>query len=146
MAYKITLPLSEDWTVERDVTIEEGSEVTTFYAYVADKAKKSIAQASIELYVGEIPEDSSAYEECLNNYDQVIGLNEDEESNPPIYDIDFMGGEGCFYEAEDDAGAPVVLICVEPVKGTLVMAILSQKDDESLEELIHYVSDNLKVE
>ena len=73
-----------------------------------------------------------------------IGLDENEES--PIREIPFLGHTGWYYDAEDDDGAPVILICFEPVPGTLVMAILAHRDEEKLDELLSYVDENLRID
>jgi len=136
MAHKITLPLPAGWNVEEEVINEQGAEVVSYYA--------SKGQASIELYVGETPEGSDAYQECMFSYAEAFGSKEGDEI--PIGEIPFMGQTGAFYDAEDDHGAPVILICVEPVKGVLVMAILGEKDDDSLDDLMSLVDENLKID
>ena len=144
MAINITLPLSEKWTVEKDAVIEDGEEVFTYYAYPTDEDDPELSGASIELYVGNTPEESDAKIECINNYLETIGLDEGEE-DVPVKDIPFLGVTGWYYDAQDDEGQPVILICAEPSQGVLVMAILAHRDEESLDELISYVDENLTV-
>lgn len=145
MAHTITLPLSDKWTVEQEIVVEDGEEVLSYYAYPADPEQKLLAGASIELYVGNTPEDSDAKIECINSYMEAIGLDEGEEE-APVKEIPFLEGQGWYYEAQDDEGQPVILICVEPVRGTLVMAILAHRDEENLDALLSYVDENLKVD
>lgn len=145
MAHKINLPLGKDWEVEEEIINEAGEEVVSYYASAEASGKPDIMNASIELYVGNTPEDSDAKIECINSYLEAIGV-EDENEEIPVYDIEFLGQEGWYYEAQDENGAPVILICAEPTPGTLVMAILAQKDDEKLRMLVEYVSEHLTIE
>ena len=145
MAHKITLPLSKEWNVEQEIIMEEGEEVVSYYAYPANADIKLLAGASIELYVGNTPEDSDAKIECINSYMEAIGLDDDEEE-VPVKEIPFLENDGWYYEAQDDEGQPVILICVETVPGTLVMAILAHRDEENLDALLSYVDENLKID
>lgn len=139
MAYKINLPLGKGWSIEQELIDENGEDVLAWYA---DNEENG---CSIELYVGNTPEDSDAKEECINSYIEVIGVeNEDEEI--PVFDIPFLGATGWYYDAQDDEGSPVVMICVEPREGVFVMAIISHRSEEGLDELITYVDENLVVE
>lgn len=145
MAHKITLPLSKKWAVEQEVVVESGEEVVSYYAYPDDPEDQELDGASIELYVGNTPEDSDAKIECINSYLEAIGLDDDEDE-APVHEITFLGQVGWYYEAQDDEGEPVILICVEPVKGTLVMAILAHRDEECLDDLMTNVDENLKID
>ena len=145
MAHKITLPLSKEWTVEQEIINEEGEDVVSYYAYPSNPDQKLLAGASIELYVGNTPEESDAKIECMNSYMEAIGLDDGEEE-VPVKEIPFLENTGWYYEAQDDEGQPVILICVETVPGTLVMAILAHRDEENLDALLSYVDENLKID
>ena len=144
MAHNITLPLPKGWEVEQELILEEGEEVVSYYAYPGEEAAPDSEGASIELYVGNTPDGSDAKIECINSYMEAIGVEEGEEV--PVREIPFLGKEGWYYDAEDDEGAPVILICVEYAPGTLVMAILAHRDEESLDGLLSYVDGNLTVD
>ena len=144
MAHIITLPLPKGWDIEQELILEEGEEVVSYYASPTEEAAPESEGASIELYVGNTPAESDAKIECINSYMEAIGLDEGEEV--PVREIPFLGQTGWYYDAEDDEGCPVILICVEPVPGTLVMAILAHRDEENLDELLSYVDENLKVD
>ena len=147
MAYTITLPLGKEWTIEQEVVNEEGEEVLSYYATPKDPENEELLGASIELYVGKTPEDSDAKLECINSYLETIGLDDDEtEENVPVKEIPFLGQQGWYYDAQDDAGAPVILICVEPAPGMLVLSILSHREEELLDELITFVDENLQID
>ena len=144
MTHTITLPLPKGWDIEQELILEEGEEVVSYYATPSEDASEDDEGASIELYVGNTPADSDAKIECVNSYMEAIGVDEGEEV--PVREIPFLGRPGWYYDAEDDEGAPVILICVESDPGTLVMAILAHRDEESLDGLLSYVDENLKID
>ena len=144
MSHKITLPLPKGWEVEQELILEENEEVVSYYATPSEDADPASEGASIELYVGETPPESDAKIECINSYMEAIGAVEGEEI--PVREIPFIGQPGWYYDAEDDEGCPVILICVESTPGTLVMAILAHRDEESLDELLSYVDENLSID
>ncbi len=147
MAHSISLPLGKEWTIEQEVVVEEGEEVLTYYATPKDPEDEELQGASIELYVGKTPEDSDAKLECINSYIETIGLDDEEtEENVPVKEIPFLEQPGWYYDAQDDAGEPIILICVEPVQGVLLLAILSHRDEEKLDELITFVDENLQID
>lgn len=141
MAHKITLPLPKEWNVEEEIVNEQGEEVVSYYAYNNN-------HSSIELYVGNTPEESDAKIECINSYMEAFAGEDGIEDNVEVdvAEINYLGETGWYYEDQDDEGCPVILITVEPVKGTLVMAILADKDEEKLDELMSYVDENLKID
>lgn len=132
---KINLPL-EGWNTEVETLNDEGIEVQSLYA--------TKGSASIEIYAGATPEDSDAKQECMNSYAEAFGAKDGDEI--PLGELPFMGQNAYYYDAEDDSGAPVIVICVEPVRGTLVIAILGEKDDDKLDDLLSLVDENLTIE
>lgn len=137
MAHKINLPLAGEWNVEEEVITEQGEEVLSYYANKDHR--------SIELYVGNTPEDSDAKTECINSYLEALGTEEEDEEIP-VQETLFLGHTAWCYEAVDDEECPVILITVEPAPGTLVMAILADKNEELLDELMTYVDEKLEIE
>lgn len=145
MTHKITLPLSSDWRVEEEVIKEQGEEVLSYYATAESSVEDSLKGASIELYLGNTPEDSSAELECINSYVEAFDVR-DENEEIPVQEIKILGQDGYYYDAKDENGAPVMVACVEIKPGTLVMAILAASDDEKLDSLLTFVNDNLKID
>ena len=76
MAYNITLPLPEGWTCITDSYQEfDGSEVTHLDARLADERTRR-DKAFINIYVGPMPPDTSAEDEALANYADMVGWSE----------------------------------------------------------------------
>lgn len=144
MAYKINLPLGREWEIEEEIINEEGEEVLSYYASAESSTDPNLRGASVELYVGPTPVDSDAKIECINSYLEAIGVD-DENEEIPVESTSFLGQEAWYYEAQDDSGAPVVLICTETTPGTLLMAILAHATEQKLIQLIEYVSNNLEI-
>lgn len=144
MANKITLPLGKEWEIEEEIINEEGEEVVSYYASAEASTDPELRGASVELYVGPTPVDSDAKIECINSYMEAIGVD-DENDEVPVECTSFLGQEAWYYEAQDDNGAPVVLICTEVTPGTLVMAIIAHAEDEKLIKLIQYVDSHLQI-
>lgn len=144
MTHKITLPLSSDWRVEEEVIKEQGEDVISYYATAESSADDSFKGASIELYLGNSPENSSAEMECINSYVEAFNV-QDENEDIPVREIRILGQDGYYYDAEDENGSPVIVICVETRPGTLLMAILAAADEEKLDNLLSLVDENLKI-
>ena len=140
MAYKIILPLGKDWEIETEIIeTEEGDKVSAFYANGLDPKK---TPGTIEIYAGGL-NGSDPRTECLNNYDAALGLEEGED---PVRELPFCGQTAWYYDCDDDQQHPVIVICVEINPGVLAIVILSEKDEERLDDLMSYVDENLKVE
>ena len=122
MAVKINLPL-KGWKIESEVVNEDGFEVTSYYA--------TKGKSSIEIYAGPTPEGSDAKNECMLSYAEAFGCKEGDEI--PLGELPFLGGDAYFYDAEDDPGL-------------MVMAILGDKDDDSLDDLLSLVDQFLILE
>lgn len=144
MAHEIILPLSAGWEVEQEVVKEQGEDVVSYYAQYVGSADENLEGASIELYVGNTPEGSNAEQECMASY--VEAFDAANEKELPIGDIRLCGKDGFYYDAEDEKGAPVIVICFEYVPGTLVMAILAAADEEKLDGLLSFVDESLKID
>lgn len=144
MTHKITLPLSSDWRVEEEVIKEQGEDVISYYATAESSADDSFKGASIELYLGNSPENSSAEMECINSYVEAFNV-QDENEDIPVREIRILGQDGYYYDAEDENGSPVIVICVETQPGTLLMAILAAADEGKLDNLLSLVDENLKI-
>jgi len=136
MSHKINFPLPAGWNIEEGTINEDGTDVITLYA--------TKGTSSIELYVGDMPEGSDAYQEAMFSYAEAFNAKEGDEI--PLGELPFLGETATYYDAEDDSGNPMIVLCVEPTKGTLVLSILGDKNDEALDDLMAFVDENLTVE
>ena len=145
MAYKITLELPEGW--EKEITTEkdpEGKKLTHMECHLPDDvAQTDIAE--IELWAGAMPSDTTAADEALANYADIVGFDDDDpEDFDPIIEWPFAGKKAYGFEALCEDDSPMRLMCVEIKTGTLVLMSICAKDDATLMDVIQTVERNLR--
>ena len=146
MAYKITLPLPQGWNCSQETFEDEsGAEISHLEAYLPNPAKEA-DEGLVDVYVGPMPEDTTAADQAFANYADMIGFDdEDSEDEDPIYEWPFNGRKAYGFEAYCEDGSPMRVMCIEIKKGVLCIINTVAKDDKSLVELIKYVEHKLRV-
>lgn len=134
------LRLPEGWTVSYDTLIEEdGSE--TAYADATGPAGESV-----EVYVGEMPEDNDASDQALANYVEMVGFDEnDPEDYSPIIQWPFDKKKAYGFEALCEDDSPMRVICVEIKQKVLAVANVIADDEASLEAAYQVLVRGLRV-
>ncbi len=146
MAYDITLPLSPAWTSEQDRYEEiDGVLITHLECHLPAGDGKS-DEAFLDLYVGDLPSDTTAEDEAYANYAEIIGWDdeEDEEENP-IAEWRFQKKKAFGFSGECEDGSIMLLMCVEIIKGGLLICSVIAKNDDEVSKWAKYVEDNLRV-
>lgn len=144
MKIDLILPLPQGWTSEIEVQEEEdGVEVTHFEAHLPDDAQQT-DKAFIDLYVGEMPEDTTPQDQALANYADIVGWDEDEDEDP-IVEWPFNGRKAYGFEAYCEDDSPMRIMCFEPKGGLLVVACFIARSDEGLVDLVTMVEKALRV-
>lgn len=140
MAYNMLLRLPEGWTVSYDTLIEEdGSE--TAYADATGPAGESV-----ELYVGEMPEDNDASDQALANYVEMVGFDEnDPEDYSPIIQWPFDKKKAYGFEALCEDDSPMRVVCVEIKQKVLAVANIIADDEASVEAAYQVLVRGLRV-
>lgn len=145
-SYDITLPLSAPWTAEEERYEEvDGVEITHMECHLPSGDGKS-DEALIDLYVGDMPADTTAEDEAYANYVEIIGWDDevdDEES--PIAEWKFKNKTAYGFSGECEDGSIMLLMCVELSKGTLLILSVIAPDDNEVGKWAKYVEDNLKI-
>ena len=78
MAYDIQLRLPEGWQQEMETYLDEGgAEITHLEAHLYNEARKR-DEGYIDLYVGPLPEDTTAEDQALSNYADIVGFDDDD--------------------------------------------------------------------
>lgn len=147
MSYNITLPLPEGWTCEQDILTDEVSfeEISHLEAHLPND-KKQTDEAMIDIYVGPMPEDSTAADQAMANYADMIGF-EDDEDEDPIIEWPFQGKVKAYgFEGLCEDESPLRVMCAEPAKGALMIATIIGRNDAKLEETVTLVAKNLKIQ
>ena len=141
MANTITLPLPAGWSSEVEILPEEEVEVTHYQAYLPDdRAQKD--KALIDIYVGEMPEGSSAEAEALNSYTEMF----DDDDEDPLTVWPLLGRDAFGYEGICDDGSPMRFMSVETTPGTLAIITVVGCNDSLLDKALELIDTKLTIE
>lgn len=145
MHYNITLPLPSGWVSEVENYVEfDGSDVTHMESHLMNSATGK-DDALVDIYVGEMPEDTSAEDEAFANYAEMIGWDDDEDDDSAIVQWVFNGRKAFGFEAYTDDDASMRVMCIEIKKGVLVVMNIMAKNDSMLAELVDTVEKKLRI-
>lgn len=144
MSYKITLQLPAEWTSEQDVLKEpDGTVINHLECHLPDDKQENDI-AFIDVYVGPMPPETSAQDEALANYANMVGWDDDDDEDP-VVEWPFNGKKAYGFEAYCEDESPMRVMCVEVKKGVLCVMSIIAKDDEKLVETIQYVERHLRI-
>ena len=146
MAYDIQINLPAPWQKESETYQDEsGAMVTHFEAHLYDE-KAGRDRAVIDIYAGDMPEDTTAEDQALSNYADIVGFDDDDpEDFNPIASFKFNGRNAYGFEALCEDDSPMMFLSQEPRKGVLVIMCVAALDDVSLQEYLQLVERNLRV-
>ena len=78
MAYKITLPMPQGWNCSQETFKDEsGAEISHFEAYLPNPVKEA-DEGLVDVYVGPMPEDTTAADQAFANYADMVGFDNDD--------------------------------------------------------------------
>lgn len=140
MAVKLSLHFPNDWKISYDTYIEEDGSESAY----AEALKGE--EASIEVYVGNMPEDNDAPDQALANYVEMVGFDKDdpEDFNPiMVWPFDKKKAYGFEALCEDDS--PMRVICIEIKQRILAVANIIGKDEASVEKAYETLVRGLRV-
>ncbi len=143
--YTIRLDLPGGWEKEESTYTEvDGTDVTHIECHLPDDvAKKDLAV--VDIYSGLMPSDTTAADEALANYADIVGFDDtDPEDFDPIIEWPFAGKKAYGFEALCEDDSPMRLMCVEIKKGMLCIMSICAQNDEMLIEIIKLVEKNLR--
>lgn len=145
MTYDVKLPLSPEWIVEEDRYEEvEGAEITHLECHLPSGDGQSDS-VLLDLYVGEMPSDTTAEDEAYANYADIIGWDEEDDEENPIAEWSFQHKTAYGFSGECEDGSIMLLMCVEIKRGALAIITVIAPDDAAVGEWCKYVEENLKV-
>ena len=146
MAYDIQLRLPEGWQQEMEnYEDESGAEITHLEAHLYNEALKC-DDGFIDLYVGPLPEDTTAEDQALSNYADIIGFDEeDPEDFNPIATIRFNGKKAYGFDAYLEDDSPMMFLSQEVKSGVLAILCVAGADDALLKETLTLVERGLRV-
>lgn len=146
MAFDIQLHLPEEWHQELDSYLDEsGVEISHLEAHLYnDKSERD--DGMIDIYVGEMPEDTSAEDQALSNYADIVGFDDDDpEDFNPIAKIKFNGKYAYGFDALCEDDSPMMFLSQEVRRGVLAIICAAGADDARLQEILQLVERNLRI-
>ncbi|MBQ9462912.1 MAG: hypothetical protein IJU68_04570 [Bacteroidales bacterium] len=145
MSYDISLPLPPSWTSELDRYEEvDGVIITHMECHLPAKDGKS-DEAFLDLYVGDLPSDTTAEDEAFANYAEIIGWDDDDDEESPIAEWRFKNKKAFGFSGECEDGSIMLLMCIEILKGSLLICTVVAKNDDEVSKWVKHVEDNLRV-
>lgn len=145
MAYEINLPLPEEWQKSLEEIEEEEGTVTHLECYTP-KSAKTYPGSMIDICVGPMPADTSAVDEALANYAEMIGWDDEvDEEEDPIFEWDFNNRRAYGFEGLCDDDYPIRVMCCEIKSGVLMVMSVVAPCDEDLDQLLLDVEKNLRI-
>lgn len=141
MEYSLSLPLPQDWVSEEERYEEVDGAVITHLSC----QKQGGEYAAIELYIGDMPSDTTAEDEAFANYADMIGWDDDEESENPIGSWKFQNKTAYGFSGEDEDGNVMLFSSCEIKQGVLLISCVMAKNDQSLSDWSKYLEMHLRI-
>ncbi len=146
MNYDISLNLSPDWIREEDRYEEVDGAMITHLECHLPGPEEGKYEAILDLYAGDLPSDTTAEDEAYANYAEIIGWDEEEDDEEnPIAQWKFQNRRAYGFSGECEDGSIMLLMCVEIIKGGLLICSVIAPDDEKVSKWASYLEANLKV-
>ena len=145
MTYDISIPFSPAWTCEQERYDEVDGAVITHLECHLPKGDGKADEAMLDLYVGDLPSDTTAEDEAYANYAEIIGWDDEDDEECPIAEWRFQKIKAFGFTGECEDGSIMLLMCVEIVKGGLLICSVIAANDEEVSKWAKYVDDNLKI-
>ena len=92
-----------------------------------------------------MPADTTAEDEAYANYADIIGWDDEDEEDNPIAEWGFQRKKAYGFSGECEDGSIMLLMCVEIVKGGLLICSVVAPDDEEVSRWAKYLEENLRV-
>jgi len=140
------LNLPQEWQKETDTYLDEsGVEITHAEAHLYNQAKKR-DDAMIDIYVGDMPEDTTAEDQAFSNYADIVGFDEDDpEDFNPVATIKFNGKNAYGFSALCENESPMMFLSQEVKKGVLAIICAVSTTDEQLQQVMRLVEIGFRV-
>jgi len=145
MTFDISLPLSQEWIREEERYEEIEQALITHLECHLPSSEEGKYEAVFDLYVGDLPSDTTAEDEAYANYAEIIGWDEEDEEDDPIAEWAFQKKKAYGFTGECEDGSIMLLMCVEIVKGGLLICSVIAPNDEAVSKWAEYLEKNLRV-
>lgn len=142
MAYQIKLDLPEGWKKSFEIIEDEDGNVTSHLEGLTSRENEYI-----DLYVGTLPPDTTAEDEAVFNYADMIGWDESEpigEDNSPLTVTKFQKKKAYGFEGLVEDGILRVM-CVEVQPETLLVMNVCAPDETAVAKMVRYIEVNMSI-
>ncbi|MCQ2165340.1 MAG: hypothetical protein MJZ04_09215 [Bacteroidales bacterium] len=142
MAYQIKLDLPEGWKKIFEIIEDEDGNVTSHLEGLTSRENEYI-----DLYVGTLPPDTTAEDEAVFNYADMIGWDESEpigEDNSPLTVTKFQKKKAYGFEGLVEDGILRVM-CVEVQPETLLVMNVCAPDETAVAKMVRYIEVNMSI-
>lgn len=146
MAYDIKLQLPEGWNkVCETYEDESGAIITHLNASCPDAGRKRDV-GMIDIYVGDMPEDTTAEDQALSNYADIVGFDEnDPEDFNPVDCIKFNGKNAYGFTACCEDDSPMMFLSQEVRHGVLAIICAAAIDFNMLQDDMQLIERGLRI-
>lgn len=134
----IQLPLLPGWQSHAEILLDNDIELSHLETYLPDDKSQS-DHALIDIYAGAMPPGSTAEQEALHSYEDIVG---DDEADP-LTIWPFQGKDAYGYEVICEDDSIMRVMCVETAPGELLIINIVAQDDELFEQVIAHVEKTL---
>lgn len=134
----IQLPLLPDWQSHQETLLDNEIELAHLETFLPDDQRQS-DKALIDIYAGAMPEGSTAEEEALHSYRDIVGDGDED----PLTIWPFQGKEAYGYEVICEDDAIMRVMCVEAEPGLLLIINVVAEDDALFETAVQHVESQL---
>lgn len=146
MTYSIKFPLPEGWVSETDQYEEMEGEIITHMECHLPSEDGSDPSVGMDIYIGDMPADTTAEDEAFANYADIIGWDDDEEEEEnPIAQWKFQNRKAYGFSGMCEDDSVMLVMCVEIKKGALLICSVVAKDDATLSEWSKYLEYHLRI-
>lgn len=144
--YDIKMNLPAGWQKESEVYEDESGEmISHLEAHQYDNGLKADL-AMMDIYIGAMPEDTTAEDQAFSNYADMVGFSEDDpEDFEPVEKFKFNGRNAFGFSALCENDAPMRFISVEMKKGVLAIICIAAVDEKALADVFQLVERNLRI-
>ncbi|MCQ2118472.1 MAG: hypothetical protein MJY84_00955 [Bacteroidales bacterium] len=144
MTYDIQLNLPAQWQKEQSTYIDESEfEITHVEAHLLHGKEE---EAMVDIYVGEMPEDTNAEDQAYSNYVDMVGFSDDDPDDyEPIFKVKFNSKPAYGFNALCENDAPMLLLTQEVRQGVLLVMCIAATDEIKLEETVALVERTLRI-
>lgn len=142
MAYRIKIDLPDGWKQSFELIEDEDGNVTSHLEGLTSRENEYI-----DLYVGTLPPDTTAEDEAVFNYADMIGWDESEpigEDNSPLTVTKFQKKKAYGFEGLVEDGILRVM-CVEVQPETLLVMNVCAPDETAVAKMVRYIEVNMSI-